>query len=55
MKYICEVCEWEYIEEEGYPEEGIEPGTPFDELPEDFVCPVCGAGLEEFIEDYFED
>lgn len=48
MKYICEICEWEYDEEKGYPEEGIAPGTAFEDLPEDFVCPVCGAEQEAF-------
>ena len=48
MKYICEVCLWEYDEQEGYPEEGIAPGTKWEDVPEDFVCPLCGVGKEEF-------
>lgn len=48
MKKICVVCGWEYDPEVGYPEGGIEPGTPFEELPEDFVCPLCGVGLDQF-------
>ena len=49
MKYICDVCGWEYDEAVGDPEHGIAPGTSFDELPEDFACPlpmsstVCSA------------
>ena len=61
MKYVCELCGWEYDEEAGSPDNGIEPGTSFedlpedfvyvyegDELPDDFVCPLCGAGKEDF-------
>lgn len=49
MKYVCELCGWEYDEDLGAPEEGIEPGTRFDELPDDFVCPLCGAGKEDIV------
>ncbi|MCP4632967.1 MAG: rubredoxin [candidate division Zixibacteria bacterium] len=48
QSYRCEVCAWIYNPEEGYSDEGIEPGTPFEELPEDFLCPVCGVGKDEF-------
>ena len=48
MKYQCEVCGWEYDEQKGLPEEGIEPGTKFEELGEDFVCPLCGVGKDQF-------
>lgn len=51
MKYVCELCGWEYDEQNGDPDNGIEAGVPFDELPDDFVCPLCGAGKEEFIAD----
>ena len=47
-KYVCDVCGWEYDEEVGYPEEGIVAGTKFDELPDGFICPLCGVGKEEF-------
>jgi rubredoxin len=47
-KYICSVCGYEYDPEVGDPDNAIEPGTPFEELPEDWVCPVCGADKEEF-------
>ena len=50
MKYICDVCEWVYEEELGDPDNGIAPGTKFEDLPEDFVCPLCGVGKEEFSE-----
>lgn len=49
-KFECTVCGWTYDPEEGDPENGIQPGTPFADLPDDFVCPECGAGKEEFEE-----
>ncbi len=48
--YVCDVCGWEYDPAEGLPDEGIEPGTAFEDLPEDFVCPMCGVGKDEFSE-----
>lgn len=48
MKYICSLCGYVYDEEEGVPDEGIPAGTKFEDLPEDFVCPLCGAGKDEF-------
>ncbi|MBQ0165396.1 MAG: rubredoxin [Bacteroidales bacterium] len=50
-KYVCNLCGWEYDPEVGCPEDGIAPGTPFEDLPDDFVCPLCGAGKEEFSEE----
>lgn len=47
-KYECDICGWIYDPEIGLPEEGIEPGTSFENLPEDFICPECGAGKEDF-------
>lgn len=47
-KYICNICGWIYEEALGDPDNGIAPGTKFDDLPDDFVCPLCGAGKEEF-------
>jgi rubredoxin-NAD+ reductase len=47
-KYVCEVCGWEYDEALGDPENGIAPGTKFDALPEDFACPLCGVGKDQF-------
>ena len=52
MKYVCNVCGWEYDPQVGDPDNGIEPGTAFEELPEDFVCPLCGVGKEDFTENY---
>ena len=48
MKYICELCGYEYDPTKGVPEIGIEPGIPFEDLPDDFECPLCGVGKEAF-------
>lgn len=45
----CKVCWHVYDPAEGCPEEGVDPGTPFTELPEHFICPDCGNGLEMFL------
>ena len=50
-KYVCTVCGYVYDPAEGAPDAGIAPGTAFEDLPEDFVCPVCGVGKELFEED----
>lgn len=49
-KYICETCDYIYDPAVGDPENGIEPGTAFEDLPDDWVCPDCGLGKEEFAE-----
>lgn len=48
--FLCTVCGWVYEEDRGLPDEGIEPGTCWEDLPADFVCPECGAGPEAFDE-----
>jgi rubredoxin len=48
QRYVCEVCGYIYDPEEGDPDGDIEPGTPFEQLPEDWVCPMCGASKDEF-------
>ena len=48
MKYVCDLCGWVYDEAAGDPEHGIAPGTKFADLPEDFECPLCGAGKDQF-------
>ena len=48
MKYICQICGWVYDEEQGAPEQGVAPGTKFEDLPEDFACELCGVGKENF-------
>lgn len=47
-RYVCEVCGYVYDPEKGDPERGIAAGTSFDDLPEDWVCPVCGADKSNF-------
>jgi len=47
-KYECTVCGYIYDPEAGDPDGDIPPGTPFEKLPEDWVCPVCGASKDEF-------
>lgn len=46
--YECGPCGYIYNPDEGDPDNGIAPGTPFENLPDDWVCPVCGLGKEEF-------
>ncbi len=48
MRYVCTACGFIYDEDEGCPELGIAPGTKFEDLPEDFMCPWCGVGKEHF-------
>ena len=48
VKYKCRVCGYIYDPEKGDPDGNIKPGTPFAEIPDDWVCPVCGAAKTEF-------
>jgi rubredoxin len=48
QKYECTVCGYVYDPKVGDPDSGIEPGTSFEEIPEDWVCPTCGATKEDF-------
>ncbi len=47
-KYRCLVCEYIYDPQNGDPDSGIEPGTAFEDLPDDWICPVCGVGKDQF-------
>ncbi len=47
-KYRCVLCGYIYDPATGDPDGDIEPGTPFENLPEDWTCPECGAGVDEF-------
>ena len=49
-KYICKICGWIYDEAQGDPDNGIAPGTKFEDLPAGYICPMCGAGKDEFEE-----
>lgn len=52
MKYVCP-CGYVYDPAIGDEENGIAPGTPFEEIPEDWVCPVCGLDKSAFVEEQF--
>lgn len=47
-KYICTACGYTYDPEQGDPNSGIEAGTSFEDLPDDWVCPLCGVGKTMF-------
>lgn len=47
-KYVCTVCGWVYDPAVGAPDSGVEAGTKWEDVPEDFVCPACGVGKEHF-------
>ena len=47
-RYVCTLCGYVYVEAEGAPDEGIAPGTKWEDIPDDFVCPLCGAGKDAF-------
>ena len=47
-KYKCNMCGWVYDEAKGAPDDGIEPGTAWTDIPDDWACPVCGSGKEDF-------
>ena len=49
-KYECVICGYIYDEELGDPEHGIAPGTAFEDIPEDWECPLCSVGKEDFEE-----
>lgn len=50
-KFVCTVCGYIYDEEVGDPDNGIEPGTLFADLPDDWECPLCSVGKEDFEEE----
>jgi rubredoxin len=47
-KYVCNACGWVYDPTVGDPDAGIAPGTSFEDIPDDWVCPQCGVGKDEF-------
>ncbi len=49
MRYRCKVCGFIYDPEFGDPDGGIEPGTPFENIPEGWVCPICGVKKSDFV------
>jgi len=48
MKYVCTICGWIYDPEVGDPDGGVEAGTAFENIPDDWVCPECGVGKDSF-------
>ena len=46
--WMCLVCGWIYDEEQGWPEDGIAPGTKWEDIPSDWICPECGVGKADF-------
>ena len=48
IKYRCTICEYIYDPEKGDPDSGISRGTPFDDIPDDWTCPVCGVDKGQF-------
>jgi rubredoxin len=49
-KYLCTACGYVYDPEAGDPDAGVAPGTAFEDVPDDWVCPLCGVGKELFEE-----
>jgi len=47
-RWVCTICQYVYDPEQGDPDRGISPGTPFESLPDDWSCPLCGAGKDAF-------
>lgn len=47
-RYMCLLCGFIYDEQEGWPDDGIAPGTKWDDIPDDWVCPDCMVGKAEF-------
>ena len=47
-KYGCDMCGYIYDPAEGDPDNGVAPGTPWEKVPEDWVCPLCGVGKDQF-------
>lgn len=48
MKYICDVCGWIYDPAIGDPDNGVAPNTEFNDVPDTWVCPLCGVGKDQF-------
>ncbi|NQT68903.1 MAG: rubredoxin [Desulfobacteraceae bacterium] len=46
--YVCTVCGYVYDPQQGDPDNGVDPGTKFEDLPDDWDCPVCGASKDDF-------
>ncbi|MGN1344454.1 MAG: rubredoxin [Traorella sp.] len=51
MKYVCQICGYVYDETLGDPENGVNPNTKWEDVPEDWVCPLCGVGKDQFAQE----
>lgn len=47
-KYVCDICGYIYDPANGDPDNGVVPGTPWEQVPADWVCPLCGVGKDQF-------
>jgi rubredoxin len=47
-RYVCTICGYVYDPEQGDPDNGVAPGTKWDDVPDDWQCPVCGAAKSDF-------
>ena len=47
-RYVCTICGYVYDPEQGDPDNGVNPGTKWEDVPEDWECPVCGAAKDDF-------
>lgn len=47
-KYVCDICGYVYDPETGDPDNDVNPGTTFEDVPDEWLCPVCGAGKDDF-------
>ena len=47
-KYVCQICGYVYEPDLGDPDNGVAPGTSFESLPDEWVCPICGASKDDF-------
>jgi rubredoxin len=47
-RYVCTICGYVYDPEQGDPDNGVAPGTKWEDVPDDWECPVCGASKEDF-------
>lgn len=50
-KWVCSICGYVYDPAEGDPDNGVPPGTAWEDVPEDWLCPVCGAAKSDFQKD----
>ena len=48
QKYVCIVCDYVYDPQKGDPDNGVAPGTTFNDIPEEWVCPICGVDKSNF-------